>query len=47
MPPVHDYNEEYFNKFFLDLDSERSKELIKLFGGLKNKQNNKFKHGVF
>ncbi|OJH14582.1 membrane protein, partial (plasmid) [Borreliella bissettiae] len=31
VPPVPDYNEVYFNKFFLDLGSERSKELIKLF----------------
>ncbi|WP_425337153.1 P52 family lipoprotein [Borreliella tanukii] len=46
VPPVIDYNEEYFNKFFLDLGSERSKELIKLFGRIRNEQNNKFKHGV-
>ncbi|WP_420025405.1 P52 family lipoprotein [Borreliella valaisiana] len=47
VPPVPDYNDEYFNKFFLDLGSKRSKELIKLFGRLKNEQNNKFKHGVY
>ncbi|MCD2401583.1 P52 family lipoprotein [Borreliella bissettiae] len=47
VPPVPDYNEVYFNKFFLDLGSERSKELIKLFGRLKNEQNNKFKHEVY
>ncbi|ACJ73665.1 conserved hypothetical protein (plasmid) [Borreliella afzelii ACA-1] len=34
-----DYNEENFNKFFLDLGSERSKELIKLFGRIKNDRN--------
>ncbi|WP_422850076.1 P52 family lipoprotein, partial [Borreliella afzelii] len=44
VPPVDDYNEEYFNKFFLELDSERSKELIKLFGRIKNEQDDdKFK----
>ncbi len=40
VPPVRDYNEEYFNKFFLDLGSERSKDLIKLFIMGKNEQNN-------
>ncbi len=40
VPPVSDYNEEYFNKFFLDLGSERSKDLIKLFIMGKNEQNN-------
>ncbi|AJY73080.1 hypothetical protein BAFK78_I027 (plasmid) [Borreliella afzelii K78] len=40
VPPVgKDYNEENFNKFFLDLGSERSKELIKLFGRIKNDRN--------
>ncbi|WP_210359856.1 P52 family lipoprotein [Borreliella garinii] len=44
VPPVDDYNEEYFNKFFLELGSERSKELIKLFGRIKNDRNDdKFK----
>ncbi|MCR8876811.1 P52 family lipoprotein, partial [Borreliella burgdorferi] len=38
--PVSDYNEEYFNKFFLDLGSEQSKDLIKLFIMVKNEQNN-------
>ncbi|MCD2413710.1 P52 family lipoprotein [Borreliella burgdorferi] len=38
--PVRDYNEEYFNKFFLDLGSEQSKDLIKLFIMVKNEQNN-------
>ncbi|ACL33881.1 P52 family lipoprotein [Borreliella burgdorferi] len=47
VPPVRDYNEEYFNKFFLDLGSERSKDLIKLFGRVKNEQNNKFKSEVY
>ncbi|SCW42284.1 hypothetical protein SAMN02983004_01057 [Borreliella japonica] len=47
VPPVPDYNEEYFNKFFLDLGSDRSKELIKLFGKVKNEQNNKFKSEVY
>ncbi|OJH14564.1 membrane protein, partial (plasmid) [Borreliella bissettiae] len=46
-PPLLDYNEEYFNKFFLDLGSERSKELIKLFGRVKNEQNNRFKNEVY
>ncbi|ACN93335.1 outer membrane protein (plasmid) [Borreliella finlandensis] len=46
VPPVSDYNEEYFNKFFLDLGSERSKELIKLFGIIKNDRNDRFKHAV-
>ncbi|WP_234930111.1 P52 family lipoprotein [Borreliella garinii] len=32
-----DYNEEYFNRFFLEPGSERSKELIKLLGRVKNK----------
>ncbi|WP_458322032.1 P52 family lipoprotein [Borreliella burgdorferi] len=40
VPPVRDYNEEYFNKFFLDLGSEQSKDLIKLFIMVKNEQNN-------
>ncbi|WP_419253694.1 P52 family lipoprotein [Borreliella afzelii] len=40
VPPVgKGYNEENFNKFFLDLGSERSKELIKLFGRIKNDRN--------
>ncbi|WP_215536284.1 P52 family lipoprotein [Borreliella bavariensis] len=47
VPPVYDYNEEYFNKFFLDLGSERSKELIQLFGSVKNDRNDKFKSGVY
>ncbi len=47
VPPLPDYNEEYFNKFFLDLGSERSKELIKLFCRIKNEQNNKFKSEVY
>ncbi|WP_419250498.1 P52 family lipoprotein [Borreliella afzelii] len=48
VPPVRDYNEEYFNKFFLDLGSERSKELIKLFGKIKNEQNDdKFKREAY
>ncbi|XPC97837.1 P52 family lipoprotein (plasmid) [Borreliella japonica] len=49
VPPVgNDYNEEYFNKFFLDLGSDRSKELIKLFGRVKNERNdNRFERGVF
>lgn len=47
VPPLLDYNEEYFNKFFLDLGSERSKELIKLFCRIKNEQNNKFKSEVY
>ncbi|ACN53129.1 P52 family lipoprotein (plasmid) [Borreliella spielmanii] len=47
VPPVPDYNEEYFNKFFLDLGSERSKELIKLFGRVKNDRNDKFKRDVY
>ncbi len=38
--PVSDYNEEYFNKFFLDLGSKQSKDLIKLFIMVKNEQNN-------
>ncbi|MGF7102126.1 P52 family lipoprotein [Borreliella kurtenbachii] len=46
-PPLPYYNEEYFNKFFLDLGSERSKDLIKLFGRIKNEQNNKFKSEVY
>ncbi len=41
--PVYDYNEEYFNKFFLDLGSELSKELIQLFGSVKNDRNDKLK----
>ncbi len=45
--PVYDYNEEYFNKFFLDLGSELSKELIQLFGSVKNDRNDKFKSGVY
>ncbi|WP_342039199.1 P52 family lipoprotein [Borreliella garinii] len=32
-----DYNEGYFNRFFLEPGSERSKELIKLLGRVKNK----------
>ncbi|WP_031490429.1 P52 family lipoprotein [Borreliella garinii] len=40
------YNEEYFNKFFLDLGSERSKKPIKLFGRIKNDRNDRFKHEV-
>lgn len=48
VPPVRDYNEEYFNKFFLDLGSERSKELIKLFGKIKNEQDDdKFKREAY
>ncbi|WP_420025585.1 P52 family lipoprotein (plasmid) [Borreliella yangtzensis] len=47
VPPLPDYNEEYFNKFFLDLGSERSKELIKLFCRIKNEHNNKFKSKVY
>ncbi|WP_215538927.1 P52 family lipoprotein [Borreliella bavariensis] len=47
VPPVPDYNEEYFNKFFLDLGSYRSKELIQLFGRVKNDRNDKFKSGVY
>ncbi|WP_215535774.1 P52 family lipoprotein [Borreliella bavariensis] len=48
VPPVgNDYNEEYFNKFFLDLGSDRSKELIKLFGRVKNERNDRFERGVF
>ncbi len=47
VPPLPDYNEEYFNKFFLDLGSERSKELIRLFCRVKNEQNNKFKSEVY
>ncbi|WPM06343.1 P52 family lipoprotein (plasmid) [Borreliella sinica] len=47
VPPVSDYNEEYFNKFFLDLGSDRSKELIRLFFRIKNEQNNKFKSEVY
>uniref|UniRef100_UPI003B223F54 P52 family lipoprotein n=1 Tax=Borreliella californiensis TaxID=373543 RepID=UPI003B223F54 len=47
IPPLSDYNEKYFNKFFLDLGSERSRELIKLFGRVKNEQNNKFKGDVY
>ncbi|WP_418905709.1 P52 family lipoprotein [Borreliella japonica] len=47
IPPLTDYNEEYFNKFFLDLGSDRSKELIKLFGRVKNERNDRFKRGVF
>ncbi|MBB5141637.1 P52 family lipoprotein [Borreliella afzelii] len=44
IPPLTDYNEEYFNKFFLSLGSDRSKELIKLFGRIKNEQDDdKFK----
>ncbi|WP_183224554.1 P52 family lipoprotein, partial [Borreliella spielmanii] len=46
VPPVPDYNEEYFDKFFLDLGSEKSKELISLFGRVKNEKNDKFKHEV-
>ncbi|WP_373592367.1 P52 family lipoprotein, partial [Borreliella garinii] len=38
-PVGNRYNEENFNKFFLDLGSERSKELIKLFGRIKNDRN--------
>ncbi|WP_418905599.1 P52 family lipoprotein [Borreliella japonica] len=46
-PPVgNDYNEEYFNKFFLDLGSDRSKELIKFFGRVKNERNDRFERGV-
>lgn len=45
-PPPLTYNEEYFNKFFLDLGSERSKEPIKLFGRIKNDRNDRFKHEV-
>ncbi len=37
IPPLTDYNEEYFNKFFLEPGSERSKELIKFLGRVKNK----------
>uniref|UniRef100_UPI001AEFA477 P52 family lipoprotein n=1 Tax=Borreliella valaisiana TaxID=62088 RepID=UPI001AEFA477 len=37
---------EYFNKFFLDLGSERSKEPINLFGRIKNDRNDRFKHEV-
>ncbi|WP_233464671.1 P52 family lipoprotein [Borreliella bavariensis] len=37
IPPLTDYNEEYFNRFFLEPGSERSKELIKLLGRVKNK----------
>ncbi|ACN53327.1 P52 family lipoprotein (plasmid) [Borreliella spielmanii] len=44
--PVPDYNEAYFNKFFLDLGSGRSKELISLFGRVKNENNDKFKHEI-
>ncbi|WP_187983512.1 P52 family lipoprotein [Borreliella bavariensis] len=48
VPPVDDYNEEYFNKFFLELGSERSKELIKLFGRIKNEQDDdKFKREAY
>ncbi|AEL19511.1 outer membrane protein, borrelia PFam52 protein (plasmid) [Borreliella bissettiae DN127] len=47
IPPLPDYNEEYFDKFFLDLGSERSRELIRLFGRVKNDHNNKFKSEVY
>ncbi|WP_328700232.1 MULTISPECIES: P52 family lipoprotein [Borreliella] len=47
IPPLTDYNEEYFNKFFLSLGSDRSKELIKFFGRVKNERNDRFKHAVF
>ncbi|WLN24699.1 P52 family lipoprotein [Borreliella bavariensis] len=48
VPPVDDYNEENFNKFFLELGFERSKELIKLFGKIKNEQgDDKFKKEVY
>ncbi|WP_325064359.1 P52 family lipoprotein [Borreliella bavariensis] len=46
IPPLTDYNEEYFNKFFLSLGSDRSKELIKFFGRVKNERNDRFKHKV-
>ncbi len=42
----HWLNEEYFNKFFLDLGSERSKEPINLFDRIKNDRNDRFKHEV-
>ncbi|KEO61962.1 P52 family lipoprotein [Borreliella garinii] len=45
LPPLT-YNEEYFNKFFLDLGSERSKEPINLFDRIKNDRNDRFKHEV-
>ncbi|WP_418460499.1 P52 family lipoprotein [Borreliella burgdorferi] len=44
---MSDYNEEYFNKFFLSLSSDRSKELIKLFSRVKNERNDRFKHAVY
>ncbi|MBB5141704.1 P52 family lipoprotein [Borreliella afzelii] len=47
IPPLSDYNEEYFNKFFLSLSSDRSKELIKLFSRVKNERNDRFKHAVY
>lgn len=47
IPPLPDYNENYFNKFFLDLGSVRSKELIRLFGRVKNEHNNRFKNEVY
>uniref|UniRef100_UPI003B224A78 P52 family lipoprotein n=1 Tax=Borreliella californiensis TaxID=373543 RepID=UPI003B224A78 len=47
VPPVIDYNEEYFNKFFLDLGSEQSKKLIKLFGRVKNERNDRFEHECY
>ncbi|MCD2401600.1 P52 family lipoprotein [Borreliella bissettiae] len=43
IPPLPDYNEGHFDKFFLDLGSERSRELIRLFGKVKNDHNNNFK----
>ncbi|QFI15008.1 P52 family lipoprotein (plasmid) [Borrelia sp. CA_690] len=47
VPPLLDYNENYFNKFFLDLGSERSRELIRLFSRVKNDHNNRFKGEVY
>lgn len=47
IPPLPDYNEKYFDKFFLDLGSGWSRELIRLFGGVKNDHNNKFKNKVY
>ncbi|MBB6043501.1 P52 family lipoprotein (plasmid) [Borreliella yangtzensis] len=47
VPPVFEYNDEYFNKFFLDLGSERSKDLIRLFSIVKNEQNDKFERDVY